>query len=44
VSIPPVARVVDLTGTLNKEQITQLTKVLKQFESQKGAQIAVLIV
>lgn len=44
VAIPPISRVVDLTHTLTAQQITHLSEVLRQFETQKGAQIAVLIV
>jgi uncharacterized protein len=44
-SIPPLtARVVDETGTLSSEQRSSLEATLKDFESRKGAQIAVLIV
>ena len=43
--IPPLAtRVTDLTGTLTSAQQAQLESRLAEFESRKGAQIAVLIV
>ena len=43
--IPPLeARVTDLTGTLTRIQEQQLESRLAEFESRKGAQIAVLIV
>ncbi|MGB5131646.1 MAG: YgcG family protein [Steroidobacteraceae bacterium] len=43
--IPPLAaRVTDLTGTLSSAQKAQLESRLAEFESRKGAQIAVLIV
>ena len=45
VAIPSLsARVTDLTGTLTSEQKGALEKSLASFETQKGAQIAVLIV
>jgi uncharacterized protein len=43
--IPPLkARVTDLTGTLNAQQSAALEQTLAEFESRKGAQIAVLLV
>ncbi|MGQ0430193.1 MAG: TPM domain-containing protein [Gammaproteobacteria bacterium] len=43
--IPPLeARVTDLTGTLSQAEQAQLESQLAEFESQKGAQIAVLMV
>ena len=43
--IPPLkARVTDLTGTLSNDQKAQLEARLADFESRKGAQIAVLVV
>jgi uncharacterized protein len=43
--IPPLkARVTDLTGTLTSAQQAQLESRLAEFESRKGAQVAVLIV
>jgi uncharacterized protein len=43
--IPPIeARVTDLTGTLTQAEQAQLESELAEFESRKGAQIAVLIV
>ena len=43
--IPPLnARVTDLTGTLTSPEQAQLESRLAEFESRKGAQIAVLIV
>ncbi len=43
--IPPLkARVTDLTGTLNAQQSAALEQTLAEFESRKGAQIAVLMV
>lgn len=45
VAIPPLtARVTDLTATLDAQQTQALDARLATFESQKGAQIAVLIV
>ncbi|HLG52748.1 MAG TPA: TPM domain-containing protein, partial [Steroidobacteraceae bacterium] len=38
------ARVTDLTGTLTPAQQSELESRLAEFESRKGAQIAVLIV
>ena len=43
--VPPLAaRVTDLTGTLTADERAQLEAKLAQFESRKGAQIAVLVV
>jgi uncharacterized protein len=43
--IPPLqSRVTDLTGTLTPAERTQLESRLAEFESRKGAQIAVLLV
>jgi uncharacterized protein len=45
VAVPPLkALVTDLTGTLNPSEVTQLDAKLKAFETEKGSQIAVLIV
>jgi len=45
VAIPPlVARVTDLTGTLSANEAAQLEHKLREFETRKGSQIAVLIV
>lgn len=45
VPVPPLqARVTDLTGTLMPQQQAQLERTLSAFETQKGSQIAVLIV
>ena len=45
VAIPPLKSLVtDLTGTLNPSDIAQLDAKLKAFETEKGSQIAVLIV
>jgi uncharacterized protein len=45
VAIPPLkARVIDLTGTLNEQQRSALEQTLQEFESRKGAQVAVLMV
>src|SRR5690348_1677363 len=44
-AVPPLtARVTDQTDTLTYEQKTALEQTLQAFESQKGSQIAVLIV
>jgi uncharacterized protein len=43
-AIPPVARVVDQTGTLTPDQVEALTQKLAALEARKGSQIAVLIV
>ncbi|MGH8129652.1 MAG: TPM domain-containing protein [Steroidobacteraceae bacterium] len=43
--IPPLeARVTDLTGTLTRAELARLESRLAEFESRKGAQLAVLIV
>jgi uncharacterized protein len=45
VAVPPLSgRVVDQTGTLSGSDISSLTQTLKDFETRKGSQIAVLIV
>ena len=45
VAVPPLAgRVVDQTGTLSGGDIASLTQTLKDLETRKGSQIAVLIV
>jgi uncharacterized protein len=45
VAVPPLtARVTDLTGTLTREQRAGLERRLQEFETRKGAQIAVLLV
>jgi uncharacterized protein len=45
VAVPPLTgRVVDQTGTLSSGDIAALTQTLKEFESRKGSQIAVLMV
>jgi uncharacterized protein len=45
VAVPPLtARVTDLTGTLTAEQRAGLERMLQEFESRKGTQIAVLMV
>ena len=45
VAVPPLAgRVVDQTGTLSGSDIAALTQTLKDLETRKGSQIAVLIV
>jgi uncharacterized protein len=45
VAVPPLTgRVVDQTGTLTQSDIATLTAKLKDLESRKGSQIAVLIV
>jgi uncharacterized protein len=45
VAVPPLtARVTDLTGTLTREQTAGLERMLQEFESRKGAQLAVLMV
>lgn len=45
VAVPPLsARVTDLTGTLSAQQQASLEQNLRAFESQKGSQIAVLLV
>src|SRR5215470_16769955 len=45
VAVPPLSgRVVDLTGTLSSADIAALSQRLKDFETRKGSQVAVLIV
>jgi uncharacterized protein len=44
IAIPPVARVVDTTGTLTRENRAALERMLGEFEQRKGSQIAVLMV
>jgi uncharacterized protein len=45
VAVPPLTgRVVDLTGTLASSDIARLTDTLKDLETRKGSQVAVLIV
>ena len=45
VAVPPLTgRVVDLTSTLTADQAATLERKLKDFESRKGSQLAVLIV
>ena len=44
VAVPPIARVVDQTGTLSGSDIASLEQKLKDFEERKGSQVAVLIV
>ena len=45
VAVPPLAaRVTDLTGTLSGEAVTRIESKLKDLETRKGSQIAVLIV
>ena len=45
VAVPPLSgRVVDQTGTLRSDDVASLTQTLKDFETRKGSQIAVLIV
>jgi uncharacterized protein len=45
VAVPPLSgRVVDQTGTLSSGDVASLTQTLKDFETRKGPQIAVLIV
>jgi uncharacterized protein len=44
IPVPPVARVVDQTGTLTAENRAALERMLEQFEARKGSQIAVVIV
>src|SRR2546422_4255121 len=44
VAVPPLkARVTDLTGTLSGTQQQDLERRLREFESRKGSQIAVLM-
>jgi uncharacterized protein len=45
VAVPPLSgRVVDQTGTLSSSDIASLTQVLRDLETRKGSQVAVLIV
>jgi uncharacterized protein len=45
VAVPPLSgRVVDQTGTLSAGDISSLTQALKDLETRKGSQVAVLIV
>src|SRR5471030_2155824 len=45
VAVPPLTgRVVDQTGTLSAGDIAALTQVLRDLETRKGSQVAVLIV
>ncbi|MBN8992509.1 MAG: YgcG family protein [Rhizobiales bacterium] len=45
VAVPPlVGRVVDQTGTLGSGDVASLNQTIRDFESRKGSQIAVLIV
>jgi uncharacterized protein len=45
VAVPPLSgRVVDQTGTLSSGDIASLTQTLKNLETRKGSQVAVLIV
>jgi uncharacterized protein len=45
VAVPPLTgRVVDHTGTLSSGDIASLTQTLRDFETRKGSQVAVLIV
>src|SRR3982751_4070835 len=45
VAVPPLTgRVVDQTGSLTSADITALTNTLKDLETRKGSQVAVLIV
>jgi uncharacterized protein len=45
VAVPPLSgRVVDQTGTLSADDISALTQKLKDLETRKGSQVAVLIV
>src|ERR1700751_4373022 len=45
VTVPPLTgRVVDQTGTLTPSDIASLTQRLKDLESRKGSQVAILIV
>ncbi|MGA7803036.1 MAG: YgcG family protein [Bradyrhizobium sp.] len=45
VAVPPLTgRVVDLTGTLSSDQIATQSQRLKDLETRKGSQVAVLIV
>ena len=44
IPVPPVARVVDQTGTLTVENRAALERMLEQFETRKGSQVAVVMV
>ena len=45
VAVPPLTgRVVDQTGTLSGGDIAALTQTLKDLETRKGSQVAVLMV
>ena len=45
ISVPPLSgRVVDQTGTLNRDQKAALEQTLQAFEARKGSQVAVLLV
>src|SRR6202023_198017 len=45
VAVPPLSgRVVDQTGTLSSGDVASLTQSLKDLETRKGSQVAVLIV
>src|SRR6201746_666058 len=45
VAVPPLSgRVVDETGTLSSSDIAELTQTLKDLETRKGSQVAVLMV
>ncbi|MXS84395.1 YgcG family protein [Nitrosomonas sp. HPC101] len=45
IAIPPLkSHVTDLSGTLSQAEITQLEQQLAGFETQKGSQIAILVV
>jgi uncharacterized protein len=45
VAVPPLSgRVVDQTGTLSASDISSLAQAMKDFETRKGSQVAVLIV
>jgi uncharacterized protein len=44
IPVPAVARVVDQTGTLTAENRAALERMLEQFETRKGSQIAVVMV
>ena len=45
VAVPPLSgRVVDQTGTLSAGDIDSLTRTLRDLETRKGSQVAVLIV
>ncbi|MDD3764115.1 MAG: YgcG family protein [Nevskiales bacterium] len=44
ITIPPIARVTDLTGTLTAQEQQTLSRKLEAFEQRKGSQIALLMV